>query len=79
VGRVKRLKFRVKVVPNSKTEEVLAKGDILLVKVKEPPKEGKANKAVIKVLAKYFKVPQDSVRIENGFSSKNKVIEVIGL
>jgi len=73
------LKFSVKVVPNSRTVEVLAKGEILLVKVKEPPKEGKANKAVIKVLAKHFKVPQDSVRIENGLSNKNKIIEVIGL
>lgn len=73
------MKFRIKVVPNSRTVEVLVKGEILLVKVKDPPREGKANKAVIKVLAKHFKVPQDSVRIENGLSSKNKIIEVIGL
>lgn len=72
------MKIRVTVIPNSKTDEVTREGDGFLVKVKEPPKEGKANKAVIKLLAQHFKVPQDSVRISSGFRSRNKVIEVSG-
>lgn len=71
------MKIRVTVIPNSKTEEVIREGDGFLVKVKEPPKEGKANKAVIKLLAQHFKVPQDSVRISSGFRSRNKVIQVL--
>jgi len=70
------LKFMIKVVPNSKSVEVVVKDKIILVRVKEPPKEGRANKAVVKVLAKHFGVPQRSVHIESGVSSKNKLISI---
>jgi uncharacterized protein (TIGR00251 family) len=70
------MKIQVKVKPRSKTEELSQEGDSFIVKVKEPPKEGKANQAVIKLLAEYFGVPHSQVRILSGFRSKNKVIEV---
>jgi len=71
------VKIQVRVKPNSKNEEVSQEGDTFVVKVKEPPKEGKANQAVIKLLAKHFGVPQGQVRILSGFKSKNKVIEIV--
>jgi len=70
------MKIQVKVKPSSKTEEISQEGDNFIVKVKEPPKEGKANQAVIKLLAEHFGVPQSQVRILSGFRSRNKVIEV---
>jgi uncharacterized protein (TIGR00251 family) len=70
------MKIQVKVKPNSKSEELSQEGDSFIIKVKEPPKEGKANQAVIKLLAEHFGVPQSQVRILSGFKSKNKVIEV---
>ena len=70
------MKIQVKVKPNSKTDEVSREGDSFIVKVKEPPKEGKANQAVIKLLAEHFSVPQNQVKILSGFRSRNKVIEV---
>jgi len=70
------VKIRVKVMPNSKVEEVLEEGDGFLVRVKEPAKEGKANRAVIKLLADYFRVPQRQVVISSGFASRNKVIDI---
>jgi uncharacterized protein (TIGR00251 family) len=70
------MKIQVKVKPNSRSEEVSRVGDSLIVKVKEPPTEGKANQAVIRLLAEHFGVPQSRVRILSGFRSKNKVIEV---
>jgi uncharacterized protein (TIGR00251 family) len=70
------MKIQVNVKPNSKTEDLSREGDSFIVKVKEPPKEGKANQAVIKLLAEHFGVPQSQVRILSGFRSKNKVIEV---
>jgi len=70
------MKIRVKVKPSSRTEEVSQEGDSFIVKVKEPPKEGKANQAVIKLLAGHFGVPKSQVRVVSGFTSKNKVIEV---
>jgi uncharacterized protein (TIGR00251 family) len=70
------MKIHVKVKPNSKTEEVSQEGDNFIVKVKEPPREGKANQAVIKLLAEHFGVPKSHVRILSGFRNRNKVIEV---
>jgi uncharacterized protein (TIGR00251 family) len=70
------MKIQVKVKPGSKTEELRREGDSFIVRVKEPPKEGKANKAVIKLLAEHFGVSQSQVRILSGFRSRNKIIEV---
>ena len=71
------MKIQVKVKPNSKSEEVNGEGDNFIVKVKEQPKDGKANHAVIKLLAEYFNVPQSHIKIIGGFRGKNKIIEVI--
>lgn len=71
------MKIRVKVKPNSRTEEVIQEGDGFTVRVKEPPKEGKANEAVIKLLAEHFGISKSQVRILSGFKSKNKVVEVL--
>ena len=62
--------------PNSRTEEVSQEGHSFIVRVREPPREGKANQAVIKLLAEYFRVPKSQVRILSGLRSRNKVIEV---
>jgi len=68
--------IRIKVTPQSKTEGIVREEEIFLVRVKEPPKEGKANRAVIKLLADYFKVSQGQITITSGFSSRNKTIEI---
>jgi hypothetical protein len=70
------MRIQVRVKPNSRTEEVSQEIDSFIVKVKEPPREGKANQAVIRLLAEHFGVPRSRVRILNGFRSRNKVIEV---
>ena len=70
------MKIRVRVIPNSKTEEVTKERDGFLVRVKEPAKEGKANKAVIKLLADQFGVSQRQIVISSGFGSRNKIFEI---
>ncbi|MBA7507981.1 hypothetical protein ES706_06712 [subsurface metagenome] len=71
------MKIQVKVRPNSRAEEVSQEGDNFAVKVKEPPKEGRANQEVIKLLAKHFGVSQVQVRILSGLRSRNKIVEVV--
>ena len=71
------MKIEVKVKPNSKTEELGREGDSFILKVKEPAREGRANQAVVKLLAEHFSVPKSQVRIISGFKSRNKVVEVI--
>lgn len=46
------------------------------VEVREPPVDGKANKAIVRSLAKYFNTSQSRVVLVKGESSKNKVFEV---
>lgn len=71
------MKISVRVIPNSKTEEVMKEGDRFLVRVKEPAKEGKANRAVVKLLAEHFKVAQGSIIIVSGLKNRNKVIDIL--
>ena len=71
------MRIQVRVKPNAKTVTVEQDGDSLVVKVKEPPKENKANEAVIRELAKYFHVSKQNVRILRGIKSRSKVVEII--
>ena len=72
------MKIQVKVKPGSKSEGISREGASFTVMVREPPREGRANQAVIKLLAAYFGVPQSQVRVLSGQRSRNKVIEIIG-
>ncbi len=71
------MKIQVKVKPGSKNEEVTQKGNILIVTTKEPPKEDRANRQVIKLLAKHFKVPQNQVKLVSGFKKRDKIVEIV--
>ncbi len=71
------MKIFVKVKPNSKTDIVERINDNQIdVSVKEPPVQGRANQAVIRVLAKYFNVIPGRIKILSGWSSRNKIIEI---
>ena len=76
------MKISVKVIPNAKQNEVvddafdLLGARILKVKVNQPPEDGRANKAVIEILADYFKVKKSAVVIVTGETSRNKIIEI---
>lgn len=45
--------------------------------VTQPPEKGKANKTVIKILAKYFEISSSQIAIVSGKTSSSKIIEVI--
>ena len=64
--------IEIKVMPNSKADEII-EAEPLIIRVKEPPTKGKANKAVIKLLSRYFKA---NVRIVSGARSKRKIVEI---
>ena len=46
------------------------------VSVKEAPVGGKANEAIIRVLAEYFDVSKSQVSLVSGQSSKQKIFEI---
>ena len=44
--------------------------------VPEPPEDGRANAAVIELLAEHFDVPKRSLRIVRGHTGRQKTIEL---
>lgn len=71
------MKISVKVKPNSKIEKVEEAEGFFLIHVKEPPQEDKANKAVIKLLSEYFKLPKSRFSILKGKKSRHKIVEIV--
>ena len=68
----------VRVKLSSKKESVVqpsATGK-LLVYIHEPPVDGKANVAVIKLLANYYKVPKSRISIVRGQTSRIKIVHI---
>lgn len=72
------MKYRIKVIPRASRNEVipLETGE-LKVKLTAPPVDGKANEALIALLAEYFQVKPKAIRLLQGQSSRNKLIEVL--
>ena len=71
------MKIFVKARPRAKEEKVEKIDESnFVVSVKEPPVQGRANTAISRVLAEYFKVSNFQVRLIFGFSSKQKVFEI---
>jgi uncharacterized protein YggU (UPF0235/DUF167 family) len=48
-----------------------------VVAVQEPALDGRANRAIQKALAAYFKIPASRVRIVGGHTSRNKVFLMV--
>ena len=67
----------IKVIPNAKKNEIISDNDRLKVKVNAPATDGKANKAVIKLLAVYFKVKERQISIIRGEKSREKQIQIL--
>jgi hypothetical protein len=68
---------KVKVKPNSKMQKVEEASDgSLIVHLKSPPVNGKANEELIKALSEKFDVPKSRIKIKSGLSSRQKIIEI---
>jgi uncharacterized protein (TIGR00251 family) len=48
----------------------------LIVHLKSPPVDGKANQELIALLAKEFNVTKRAVRIKSGAGSRQKIVEI---
>lgn len=71
------MRIKVKVKPNSRSNEVKELGkNYYEVKVSVPPEKGKANKKVIELMSKHFKIPKSKISIISGELFKEKVMDV---
>lgn len=53
-------------------------GERLRVRLKAPPVDGRANEALVELLAETFSVPRARVRIEHGVASRDKRVRIVG-
>ncbi len=63
--------------PLSSKKAVIKKQGIYHVYTVSPAHEGKANKDIVRLIAKFFKVNRSSVSIIKGLNSRNKVVKII--
>jgi uncharacterized protein (TIGR00251 family) len=73
--------IRVKVIPGAKKNEIaeVMEDGRLRVRLTAPPVEGRANQALIKLLAKMFGLPKSSINIVSGERNRNKRLHLGGL
>lgn len=69
------MKIFIKAKPDSNENRVEKIDDLnFIVFVKDPPVQGLANRAIIKLLSEYFHTSR--VRIVSGYISRNKTVEI---
>ena len=70
----------MKVVPGSSRDQIVGwLGDALKIKVTAPPEKGKANDAVVELLAAALGIATDDISVVSGHSSPAKVMAVAGM
>lgn len=70
------MKLNVRVVANSKRNEILKDNETFKAYLNAPAVEGKANKALVRVLADYFSVKKSQINIIKGEKSRDKIVEI---
>ena len=71
------MRINVKVKPNARKNEVKQiDANNFEVLTTATPENGKANKSVIEVLAKFFRIGKTKIKFISGATSKNKVFEI---
>ncbi|MDA3802934.1 MAG: DUF167 domain-containing protein [Patescibacteria group bacterium] len=77
IDKNKEVFFEIKAFPGSKEESVKeGKQRMLSVRVNASPEDGKANKEIIKLLAKTLNLRKYQVSIISGLKSKIKKIKI---
>lgn len=66
--------LKIKIVPNASKNEIITENEIIKIRVTAQPIENKANKALIELLSKEFKVPKTKIEITKGLTTKEKSV-----
>ena len=73
-------KLRVRVVPGSANAGIVGRhGDAWKIRVRAAPERGRANDAVVELLAGTLELPRRDVRLVGGHGTRDKLVELSGL
>jgi uncharacterized protein (TIGR00251 family) len=73
-------RLRLRVSPGASRAGVVGRhGEAWKVRVAAAPEGGRANEAVIRLLADTLSVPRDAVKLVSGHGGRDKVVELAGL
>jgi uncharacterized protein (TIGR00251 family) len=73
-------RLRLRVSPGAGRAAVVGRyGDGWKVRVTAPPEHGRANDAVLRLLADTLDVPRDTLTLVSGHAARDKIVELTGV
>jgi uncharacterized protein (TIGR00251 family) len=73
-------RVRLRVAPGATRAGVVGRhGDAWKVRVTAPAEGGRANDAVVRLLADTFELPRTAVTLVSGHSARDKIVELTGI
>ena len=73
-------RLRVRVSPGARSAEVLGRhGEAWKVRVAAPAEAGRANEAIVRLLADALSLPRDAVTLVSGHGARDKIVQLAGL
>ncbi len=72
--------LRLRVAPGASRTEIAGRhGDAWKIRVTAPPEDGRANEAVLRLLAKRLDLPRRALSIVSGHAARDKVVRLEGI
>ena len=73
-------RLRLRVSPGARSAEVIGRhGEAWKVRVAAPAEGGRANEAVVRLLAETRSLPRDAVTLVSGHGARDKIVQLAGL
>ena len=73
-------RLRLRVSPGANSAHVVGRhGEAWKVRVTAPAEEGRANEAVVRLLAETLSLPRDAVTLVSGHGARDKIVQLTGL
>jgi uncharacterized protein len=73
-------RLRLRVSPGARRSEIVGRhGDGWKIRVAAPPEDGRANEAMLELLAERLGLPRRAVSIVSGHGAREKTVEMVGI
>ena len=73
-------RLRLRVSPGANSARVVGRhGEAWKVRVAAPAEGGRANEAVVRLLAETLSLPREAVTLVSGHSARDKIVQLAGL